>query len=384
MLEKAFEGSKRYWSWVLLLIALSGAGFAAYLVQLRQGLTVTGLSRDISWGLYIGQFTFLVGVAASAVTVVLPYYFHNVKAFGRMVVFGELLAVAAVMMCILFIVVDLGKPMRLFNILVHPAPQSIMFWDMVVLTGYLFLSLITGWNLLEAENKAVPPPAWVKKLAYVSIPWAISIHTVTAFLYAGLPGRHYWLTSLMAARFLASAFASGPSLLILLCLLIRRFSRVDVGQEAIRKLSVIVTYAMIVTVFFVGLEFFTAFYSRVPGHMHPLQYLFAGLEGHRGMVPWMWTAVVLALVGLGLLLNPGTREKESTLVLASAAVFISLWIEKGLGLIIAGFTPNAFERITEYAPTALEFLITLGVWALGLLLLTVLCKIAVAVKEAAQ
>lgn len=384
MLEKAFEGSKRYWAWVLLLIALSGAGFAAYLVQLRQGLTVTGLSRDISWGLYIGQFTFLVGVAASAVTVVLPYYFHNVKAFGRMVVFGELLAVAAVIMCILFIVVDLGKPMRLFNILIHPTPQSIMFWDMVVLTGYLFLSLITGWNLLEAENKAVPPPAWVKKLAYVSIPWAISIHTVTAFLYAGLPGRHYWLTSLMAARFLASAFASGPSLLILLCLLIRRFSRVDVGQEAIRKLSVIVTYAMIVTVFFVGLEFFTAFYSRVPGHMHPLQYLFAGLEGHRGMVPWMWTAVVLALVGLGLLLNPGTRAKESTLVLASAAVFISLWIEKGLGLIIAGFTPNAFERITEYAPTALEFLITLGVWALGLLLLTVLCKIAVAVKEAAQ
>lgn len=381
MLEKAFDGSKRYWAWVLFLLALIGTGFASYLGQLKDGLTVTGMSRDVSWGIYIGQFTFLVGVAASAVMVVLPYYFHGVKSFGRMIVFGEFLAVSSVVMCLLFIVVDLGKPMRLFNVLLYPTPNSILFWDMVVLNVYLLLNFVSGWNLLEAEHKAVPPPNWVKKLAYVSVPWAISIHTVTAFLYAGLPGRHYWLTSIMAARFLASAFASGPAFLILLAFVMRKFTRVDFGKEAVQKLAQIMTYAMIISVFFVGLEFFTAFYSQIPGHMHPLQYLFAGLHGYGKLVPLMWIFAVLAVTGLVLLLNPKTREKESTLIIACVAVFLSLWIEKGLGLVIGGFIPNSFERVTEYAPTGQELLITLGVWATGLLVLTVLCKIAVSVKE---
>lgn len=363
------------------MLALIGTGFASYLGQLKDGLTVTGMSRDVSWGIYIGQFTFLVGVAASAVMVVLPYYFHGVKSFGRMIVFGEFLAVSSVVMCLLFIVVDLGKPMRLFNVLLYPTPNSILFWDMVVLNVYLLLNFVSGWNLLEAEHKAVPPPNWVKKLAYVSVPWAISIHTVTAFLYAGLPGRHYWLTSIMAARFLASAFASGPAFLILLAFVMRKFTRVDFGKEAVQKLAQIMTYAMIISVFFVGLEFFTAFYSQIPGHMHPLQYLFAGLHGYGKLVPLMWIFAVLAVTGLVLLLNPKTREKESTLIIACVAVFLSLWIEKGLGLVIGGFIPNSFERVTEYAPTGQELLITLGVWATGLLVLTVLCKIAVSVKE---
>lgn len=381
MLEKAFNGSRRYWAWVLFLLVLCGAGLASYLVQLNKGLTVTGMSRDVSWGLYIGQFTFLVGVAASAVMVVLPYYLHDVKAYSRLIIFGEFLAVAAVVMCLLFVVVDLGKPMRLFNVLLHPTPNSILFWDMIVLNGYLMLNLISGWHLLEAENKAVSPPGWVRKLVYISIPWAVSIHTVTAFLYAGLPGRHYWLTSLMAARFLASAFAAGPAFLILLAFVIRRFSRIDVGREAIQKLSLTVTYAIIISLFFVGLEFFTAFYSQVPGHTHPLQYLFAGLYGHGAMVPWMWTFVVLALLGAVLLLNPKTRERENTLIVACIAVFTALWIEKGLGLVVGGFVPNSFERVVEYAPTGPELLITLGVWSTGLLVLTLLCKLAVSVKE---
>ncbi len=381
MLEKAFNGSRRYWAWVLFLLVLCGAGLASYLVQLNKGLTVTGMSRDVSWGLYIGQFTFLVGLAASAVMVVLPYYLHDVKAYSRLIIFGEFLAVAAVVMCLLFVVVDLGKPMRLFNVLLHPTPNSILFWDMIVLNGYLMLNLISGWHLLEAENKAVSPPGWVRKLVYISIPWAVSIHTVTAFLYAGLPGRHYWLTSLMAARFLASAFAAGPAFLILLAFVIRRFSRIDVGREAIQKLSLTVTYAIIISLFFVGLEFFTAFYSQVPGHTHPLQYLFAGLYGHGAMVPWMWTFVVLALLGAVLLLNPKTRERENTLIVACIAVFTALWIEKGLGLVVGGFVPNSFERVVEYAPTGPELLITLGVWSTGLLVLTLLCKLAVSVKE---
>ncbi len=381
MLEKAFTGSRRYWAWLLLLLILTGAGLICYLWQLDRGLSITGLSRDVSWGLYIGQFTFLVGVAASAVMVVLPYYLHNIKEFGRIAIFGEFLAVAAVVMCVLFILVDLGKPSRLLNIVLYPSPNSLMFWDMVALSGYLLLNLVIGWNVLESERNAVPPPRWVRPLVYISIPWAISIHTVTAFLYAGLPDKHYWFTAITAARFLASAFASGPALLILLCLLVRRFTRFDPGRGALQKLATIVTYAMIVNVLFLGFELFTALYSRVPGHVHSFEYLFLGLEGHGRLVPLMWTFVALAVVALVLLLNPRTRAGETTLAAACLAVFLSIWIEKGLGFVVAGFIPNAFGHVSEYWPTLPEALISLGVWSIGFLILTVFYKIAVTVKE---
>lgn len=383
MLEKALVGSKKYWSWVAFLLVLIALGLGAYSRQLALGLTITGMSRDVSWGLYIAQFTFLVGVAASAVMVVLPYYLHNLKAFGRITIFGEFLAVAAVIMCLLFIVVDLGQPARLLNMLLYPTPRSILFWDMVVLTGYLLLNLIIGWNVLEAERNFVPPPAWLKSLIYLSIPWAVSIHTVTAFIYAGLPGRHYWLTSLLAARFLASAFAAGPALLILLLLLVRKWSRFDPGTEALEKLAQIVTYALVVSFFFIGLEFFTAFYSQIPDHRFSLQYLFAGLQGRGRLVPLMWSFVGLGLLALLLLLNPRTRRQETSLFLACAATVVSLWLEKGMGLVVAGFVPNSFGDVTEYFPTGLETIIALGIWAVGALVATFLFKLAVAVKEEA-
>jgi molybdopterin-containing oxidoreductase family membrane subunit len=365
----------------MLLMVFMGLGLATYLVQLNTGLTITGLSRDVSWGFYIAQFTFLVGVAASAVMVVLPYYLHNVKEFGRITILGEFLAIAAVTMCLLFIVVDLGKPQRLMNVLLHPTPNSVLFWDMVVLNGYLFLNIIIGWNVLEAERKGVHYPKWVKPFIYISIPWAVSIHTVTAFLYAGLPARHYWLTAIMAARFLASAFASGPALLSLLAFILKKYTKFDAGKEAVNKLSIIMTYAMLISIFFVGLELFTAFYSQVPGHMHALQYLFVGLEGHGKLVPFMWMFVILALVAVALLINPATRTKEKTLKIACMAVFFSMWIEKGLGLVVAGFIPNPFEQVREYFPSVPELMIALGVWATGLFVLTILYKIATSVKE---
>lgn len=381
MLERALTGTDRYYRWLMGLLVVMGLGFASYLYQLNNGLTITGMGRDVSWGFYIAQFTFLVGVAASAVMVVLPYYLHNVKVFGKITILGEFLAIASVTMCLLFIVVDLGKPMRLLNVILYPTPNSILFWDMIVLNGYLFLNVIIGWNVLEAERKGTHYPNWVKPLIYISIPWAVSIHTVTAFLYAGLPGRHYWLTAIMAARFLASAFCSGPALLILLSFLIKKYSKFDPGREAINKLSQIMTYAMIISVFFVGLEFFTAFYSQIPTHMHALQYLFVGLEGHAKLVPFMWMFAVLAIVALVLLINPKTRNDDKTLKIACAAVFFSMYLEKGLGLVVAGFIPNAFDQIREYSPTIPELMIALGIWATGVFVLTILYKIAISVKE---
>jgi len=381
MLEKALTGSNRYWGWIAVLLAFMAAGALSYVQQFNYGLGLTGMSRDVSWGIYIAQFTFLVGVAASGVMVVLPYYLHNYKVFGKITILGEFLAVAAVSMCLLFIMADLGQPTRALNVLLHPTPGSILFWDMIVLNVYLFLNIFVGWIVLTAEKKEVAPPKWIKPFIYISIPWAVSIHTVTAFLYAGLPGRHFWLTAILAPRFLASAFAGGPALLILLCLIIKRVTKFDAGTEAIQKLVTIVIYAALINVFFVLLEFFTAYYSNIPGHMHTLDYLFFGLHGHGQLVPWMQVSAIFCIISIVMLIVPATRKREDTLAIACVLLFIALWIDKGIGLVIGGFVPSPLEEITAYHPSFQEIMITLGVWATGALILTVLYKIALAVKE---
>jgi Ni/Fe-hydrogenase subunit HybB-like protein len=381
MLEKALVGTKRYYGLLAILAGLFALGFLFYLKQLNVGLSITGMGRDVSWGFYVAQFTYLVGVAASAVMVVLPYYLHNYKAFGRVTILGEFLAVAAVTMCITFITVDLGRPDRILNVLKYPTPGSVLFWDMIVLNGYLLLNIVIGWNVLECERHSIAPPKWIKVLSYVSIPWAVSIHTVTAFLYAGLPGRGYWLTAIMAPRFLSSAFAAGPSLLILLCLLVRKYSKFDPGKEQIQTLAKIVTYATLINVFFFMCEIFTVFYSQLPDHMAHFKYLFVGLDGKGQLVPLMWFALVGMTIAALFLVNPKLRKNETTLAALCGLVIVTTYIDKGLGLISGGFVPNPLEQVTEYWPTVPEAIITLGVWAMGFLVLTVLYKIAVSIKE---
>jgi molybdopterin-containing oxidoreductase family membrane subunit len=381
MLEKALVGTKRYYGLLAILAGLFALGFLFYLKQLNFGLGITGMGRDVSWGFYISQFTYLVGVAASAVMVVLPYYLHNYKAFGRVTILGEFLAVAAVSMCVTFVLVDMGRPDRVFNVFKYPTPGSVMFWDIIVLNGYLVLNILIGWNVLECERHSIAPPKWVKFLSYVSIPWAVSIHTVTAFLYAGLPGRGYWLTAILAPRFLSSAFAAGPALLILLCLLVRKYSKFDPGKEQIQTLAKVVTYATLINVFFFFCEVFTVFYSQLPDHMAHFQYLFFGLDGKGQLVPLMWFSIVGMTLAALFLVNPKLRKNETTLAALCGLVIITTWLDKGLGLMTGGFVPNPMEKVVEYWPTAPEAIISLGVWAMGFLVLTLLYKVAVSIKE---
>ena len=380
MLEKALVGHKRYWVWVFFLATVIFVAFLFYLRQFSEGLTITGMSRDVTWGLYIAQFTFLVGVAASAVMVVLPYYLHNYKVFGKITILGEFLAIGAVIMCMMFIFVDMGQPLRIINVFRFPTLHSLMFWDTVALMGYLVLNILISHYTLNSERKGVAPPRWIKPIIILSIPWAISIHTVTAFLYSGLAARPFWMTAILAPRFLASAFSAGPALLILFCFLLRKITRFDAGKEAVQKLAVIVTYAMAVNVFFVLMELFTAIYSNIPEHINHFQYLFFGIDGHSKLVPWMWTSVVLSIISLVMLLNPGTRKNERTLGFACAAVFIALWIDKGLGLVVTGFIPNPLGVVVEYWPTFPEVMIAIGVYGIGALAVTLLYKIALSVR----
>jgi len=381
MLEKALSGGRRYWTWIVILLGIIGVGGFMLLRQFNEGLTVTGMSRDITWGMYIAQFTFLVGVAASAVMVVLPYYLHNYKLFGKMTILGEFLAIAAVMMCMGFIVVDMGQPKRISNMFLFMSPRSVMFWDAVVCMGYLVLNVLISRFTLDAERKGIAPPKWLKPFIILSIPWAISIHTVTAFLYSGLAARPFWLTAIMTPRFLATAFAAGPALLLLVCFLLRKTTKFDAGAEPIRKLALIIAYAMAANLFFLALEIFTAYYSGMAEHTVHFDYLFFGVDGANKLVPWMWTSVTLGLLSLLLLFVPKWRNNLSILPFTCVLVFASIWIDKGMGLVVGGLVPNVFHRVVQYTPTLPEISITLAIWAMGLLVMTVLFKIALTVRK---
>jgi molybdopterin-containing oxidoreductase family membrane subunit len=381
MLEHALKGTKKYWAWIFSLSIVIIIGVYFYLKQFHFGLGITGLSRDVSWGFYIAQLTFLVGVAASGVMVVLPYYMHNYKQFGKLTILGEFLAIAAVAMCILFVFVDVGQPFRMMNILLHPSPSSILFWDTVVLSGYMLINIVISHVVLDSERKSIPPPKWIKPIIILSIPWAISIHTVTAFLYAGLAARPFWMTAILAPRFLASAFSSGPALLLVLVFIIKKMTKFDPGKEAVQKLALIITYAMAANIFFILMEFFTAFYSSIPEHIHHFQYLFFGLEGHNTLVPWMWASAILGVTSLVLLFIPNIRKNENYLFIICLAIFISIWIDKGLGMVVTGFIPTPLGDVVDYWPTIPEALISLSIWAIGFFLITVFYKIALSVRK---
>jgi len=383
MLEYALKGDKKYWLWVGFLGLLIAIGAYNYLQQFQEGLVLTNMSRDVSWGFYVAQLTYLVGVAASGVMLVLPYYFHDYKKFGNLVVFGEFMAIGAIVMCLLFVVVDLGQPLRMLNVVLHPTPNSILFWDATVLNGYMALNIIVGWASLEAQKKGVPYAKWVKVLAIVSVPFAFSIHTVTAFLYAGIPARHFWLTAIMAARFLASAFCAGPAIMLLGLFVVEKVAKFKLGEDAVKMLTRIIAYAMVFNVFFFGLELFTAFYSQVPGHMHSIVYLFSGLDGHNAMVPYFWAAAFMAILSLCLLIPTPTRNCKPVLIFALIILIAATWIDKGMGLVVAGFIPNMFEGVTEYMPSGTELCISMGIYSIGALIVTVLWKIAVTVKKQA-
>ena len=381
MIEKAFEGGKKYKIWLAFLLVVIAGGIYQYSIQLKEGLSITGMSRDVSWGFYVANFTFFVGVAASAVMLVIPYYLHKYKKFSQLVIFGEWLAVGSVVMCILFIMADMGQPQRALNILLHPTPNSVLFWDVLVLFGYLFLNLVIAWVTLRSEKARIEISKTVKFLILLSIPWAIAIHTVTAFLYAGLPGRHAWLSAIMAPRFLASAFAAGPALLILALMVVKKLTYYKPEKEAIGTLAKIMLYGMLANIFFYLMEIFTAFYSNIPSHGHTFTYLFFGLHGYSKLVPYVWTSVVMGISAIVLLLFPSIRANNKTLAAAALLIFVSTYIDKGLALVIGGFIPSPLETITEYTITGSELAISAGIWAIGALIVTLAYRMTIAVRE---
>ena len=375
------KGSRAYYVWVSCLLVLIGIGALAYIYQMEHGLIVTAMRDQVAWGFYISNFTFLVGVAAAAVLLVIPAYVYNWKPIKEIAVLGEMLAVSAMVMCLLFVTVDIGRPDRFWHLIPKVGllnfPQSMLAWDVVVLNIYLVLNLtIAVYILYNLYHKREPNKSFTTPLLLFSIPAAVSIHTVTAFLYNGLAARPFWNASILAPRFLASAFCSGPAFMIMLFQVIRKYTRIEIKNEAIFKVAELIAYSMFINLFLLGAEVFKEYYSDTV-HLAPLQYLLQGLKGHNDLVPYIWTAMIFNVSAFFLFLVPQTRENYVTLNIGCVLIFIGVYIEKGMGLVIPGQVPDPLGEIYEYAPTGTELLVTLGIWATGLLVYTLLLRVAV-------
>ena len=379
----ATDGSPLFYAWMIFLTGVTLVGVNAWAQQVSGGMGLTHMSNHVSWGLYIANFTFVVGVAAGGVMMVIPAYIYRNRDMHDVVIFGELLAVAAIVMAMLFVTVDLGRPERFWHLIPGIGqfnwPLSMLSWDVIVLNGYLLLNLhICGYLLYTRFLGRLPRNRWYVPFVFVSIVWAISIHTVTAFLYAGLGGRPLWNSALLAPRFLVSAFISGPAFLIVALTVIGKLSSYQIANGPLRTLLSILRVTIVINIFMLGSELFTEFYAG-GGHTASARYLFLGLHGHAKLVPWIWTAIALNVLSGLMLYQPRFIARRGLLLLACGMSFVGVWIEKGMGLIVAGFIPSALHEIVEYQPSTIEWKITAGIWALGLLIYTAAVKVALPV-----
>lgn len=382
-LRLATEGNWLFYVWMIVLTCIALVGTHAWAIQVREGMAVTGMTDHVSWGLYIANFTFLVGLAAGGVMMVIPAYIYHDRDMHDTVIIGELLAIASIIMCLLFVVVDLGRPDRFWHILPFVGkfnwPISMLTWDVIVLNGYLLLNLhICGYLLYKRYLGEVPDRRWYVPFVFLSIAWAISIHTVTAFLYCGLGGRPFWNTALLAPRFLTSAFVAGPAFIIVVLQLIRRMTKMKIGEGSIRTLAGIMRITILINLVMMISEIFTSFYTG-GAHGTSAKYLYFGYHGHHALVPWIWTSAAFMVISAVLLMRPKIHQHLRTLDIACVLVFIAIWIEKGMGLIIPGFIPSTLHEWVEYLPSATEWKITAGIWAGGLLIYTLLLKVAIPV-----
>jgi molybdopterin-containing oxidoreductase family membrane subunit len=377
-LRWSLTGGSGFRIYLAVLLVVMAAGMVAYGRQFQEGLVTTGMSDIVSWGLYISNFTFFVGVAAAAVMLILPAYVYKDKDLHEVVIIGECVAVGALVMCLLFITVDMGGPLKIWHLVpgigLFNWPSSILTWDVLVLNGYLALNLLVPLYILYCNYHNRAPVGW-KYLPFVflSIFWAISIHMVTAFLYQGLPARPFWNNPLLGPRFLASAFAAGPAVIMMVLIVIKEQTAYPVDPKIFFKLKRIIVVAAVINLVMLFSEVFKEFYTFTH-HSLAAQYLFFGLEGHNSLVPWIWTAISLNVLGTLLFAFDPSKGRSGYLMVAAISLFSGIWIEKGFGLIIPGFVPSPMGEVVDYTPSLNEITITLGILATGALVVTMLIK----------
>lgn len=390
VVKEGVTGSPAYLSMLtgLLLIAAYGLYLWVFVQHApvllgaeSGGLVFTGMSDHVLWGLYISFFIFWVGVAAAGIMFGIGAYVFRSPGFTRIAVLGEAMAIIALVIVILLLVVDLGRPIRALFLLPRlPNLRSMLDWDFVVLTGYLVINavgyLYTVHNYRQDRGL---PERFVVPFIVVAAPFAISIHTVTAFISQALVARPAWHSPLLAPRYVATAFASGPALLLIALYIAERCVRgFRVDFEVYRKTMYVVVGSLIVGLYFTASEMQEVFwYTTEPlKRMQVLALVSGESVWWLGLLFWLWVSVGAA-AAISPVVSPSVRGTKEGVVAVSIMAVVAVVAEKTFTIILPAFIPDVLGQVVGYEPTPVEVFITLGVHALGFALFAVLAKAAI-------
>jgi molybdopterin-containing oxidoreductase family membrane subunit len=387
LFKGAVKGPPLYYAWMAALGVVIAIGGWAYYEQMTIGFAATDMTDHVPWGAYIANFTYVVGLIDAAVILIIPALLFDRTELTRLIYLGMYLALTAVVMALLFVIVDIGHPERAWHLLPSflggwlTIPDSMLAWDVVALSGWgvINVALIAAFFWIRFRGKEIHVQRWRYVLLAATV-WAVALHIVTSFLYVWLSARPFWHSAAHAPRFLTSAFVAGPSFFVLSLWAIRRYAGVEVRFEAVDSLRRILGLAMVANLFLLAAEVFTELFSTSV-HGQSMRYLFFGLDEHYLLVPYMWGALVLNLTACVIFVVPQLGRKVPLLLAACAMAVVGVWIEKGMGMVIPGFVPGPLGQVHEYSPSLVEIGVCAGVWAIGIAFYSVLIKVGVPLAE---
>lgn len=392
------------WIWVLGLIAL--VGFGMWIRQLILGLAVTGMNNYVSWGLYIITFAFMVGLSAGGLIVSSLAYILKLEHLKQMAPVGIVAAVACVVGAGAMILVDVGHPERVLNILLGGRLTSPIKWDFFILAVYLVVGLFELYVMLSKKwlNRTLAAREHALNiLAWIGFPVAILVHSITAWIFGLQIGRPFWNTALMAPIFLSSAVVSGVGLLLLVAFIGDKYKLPIPGLDEQNRtfLTKLLSSFILLDAFFLFCDLFTSVYAGGTAEASTAAKLLTG-----NMAPLFWLEIILGVVAPFLILvMTKTKRSMGWQAVAGVLVMVGVFLKR-INIILPNllqlnvpYAPgvstgrfstsspfhiadqSSFAVVGNYFPTLSEVCITLGVLAFVALLITVGIRLTMAVEK---
>lgn len=362
---------------------LTVMGLALWFVQLDGGMVQTGMRNLDSWGLYITMFMFLVGLSAGGLIISSAPRVLGVEGFGGISKVAVWTSICCTVLAIGFVVVDLGQPMRLWELFAYSNLGSPLMWDIVVLGTYLILSVVYLWATLRFEGGKGSATS-LRAISAVALVCAVLVHSVTAWIFGLQQGREMWNTALLAPWFVSSALVCGVALVLVVVIALRRAGYLELDQSFVVKMAKLLGVFVCVDLYFFGCDLLTEGFPGGHG-AEIVSMLTAG-----PLAPFFWVEVVGCILCAVVCFTP--RLRTSPLVVVASLLAIAGIFCKRVQLLVGGFQiPNLDYAgpVTQYTvtgwesgmagayqgmvywPTPLEFGVALGVLGLGALLLLV-------------
>ncbi|MCI5188876.1 MAG: hypothetical protein D3905_03545 [Candidatus Electrothrix sp. AS4_5] len=375
----AVKGGKVYYSWLLFLSFFVLVGLVTTYIQMTTGLIVTGATDQIIWELFVSNFIHCPSIASAAVLVVTPAYIYKRKDMKQLAVIGEAIAMVFVIIGFNFIFFHMGRPDRFWHTIpgigIFNFPSSVLTYDIIVLNVYLVLNAVAVFYYLYKHYVDQPlNTKFYTPLIWFAVAWGPFIHIITAFILSSNAQMAVWHSALMPFSFLAMAAAAGPALVIVIFLVIRKFTKLEIADSVIDFFSQVIIWGVGLLILMFAVEFFTELYPATH-HAAPLEYAIKGHNGMKPYTPWFWGVMTVFVVQFLLLCNSKIRKSYNFLLpLICISVFLSVLIEKPSVLIFPAFSPTPLGEYAVYHPTLIEICNVLFIWASGFMLLTMILK----------